>query len=317
MGAVLGIDGGGTKTAAVLASLEGEVLAEATRGPSNWQAVGRRSARHVLGELWEELARVGHEVVAVAWGLSGLDRPKDEVVLRAIVEEIHGSELPYVLVNDTFLILRAGTEDGVGVAVVSGTGSNCVAVGPGGRRVRIGGLGGEFGDDGSASDIGADGLRAAFRGEDGRAPATSLTARIKERFGLERLDDVIDRFIADARQRLSIGALAPLVFEESAAGDAVSRGILEHAGRELGLSARVLAARLFEAEEAFPLVMGGAVLQRGADDAMRRALVEEVRGDFPAVRPVVLEAAPVQGAVELAVDAWREVAGAEESEGRA
>lgn len=308
MRAVVGIDAGGTKTAGVLASEDGRVLRTVAAGPANWQSVGRVEAARVYREVWDGLAAAARDagagIAAAAWGLAGLDRPRDEGILEEAIRGLGPAGAARAFVNDTFLVLRAGTADGAGVAVVSGTGSNCVGVGPEGESDRIGGLGGEFGDDGSASDVGAAGLRAAFRGEDGRGAPTLLSRLVHERLEVERLDDLVDRFVEDAApgERLQIGEIAPLVFEAAERGDAVALEILRTAGRELGVSARVLARRLFPKDAAFPLVLGGAVLQKGAVPAMRDALVAEVRGGFPEVRPVVLEAPPVLGAVLLALD---------------
>ena len=310
--AVLGVDAGGTKTAGRLASLDGSVLAESQDGPGNYQATGLDVAKRVYGRVLAPLRlaadRAGVHIAAAAFGLSGLDRPRDAARLEPLLRELVPEDIPLVAVNDTFLILRAGTTDGVGVGLVSGTGSNCVGVGRDGRRTRIGGLGGDFGDDGSADSIGRLALRAAFRGDDGRARPTALTAMLKESLGLDRLDDIVDRFIVDAGVRLSTGLLAPLVFEAAASGDAVAHDILVESGRELALSASTIARRLFASGEVFPLVMGGSVLQKGvaAVDTMERALVERVRQDFPRVEPVRLAAPPIAGAVMLAADAAKE-----------
>ena len=112
----------------------------------------------------------------------------------------------------------------------------------------------------------------------------------------------MDRFIADAAETLDPGELAPRVFEVAEAGDAVARDILVEAGRDLGRMARIVAGRLFDPGAAFPLVLGGSVLQDGACDAMRAAVIAEVRARFEGVRPVVLGRPPLDGAVLLAAD---------------
>jgi N-acetylglucosamine kinase-like BadF-type ATPase len=305
--AVIGLDAGGTKTAGALATLDGHVIAQTRGGPGNYQSIGAKAARSVyadvLATLFERAAEAGLSVAACAFGLAGLDRPKDAAVLEPLLAELLPSGLPSVVVNDTFLVLRAGSSTGAGVAVVSGTGSNCCGVAPDGRQTRIGGLGYEFGDGAGAGDLGVDVVRAAFRGEDGRDAPTLLGALIKARFGLDRLDDLVDVHLADApRPAPPAGLLAPLVFEAACANDAVAIGLLEAAGRDLGLSARLVAARLFEPTDRFPLVLGGSVLQLGTHDAMRSALIRAVQASFPNAEPVVLEAPPLAGALLLALD---------------
>lgn len=304
--AVVGVDAGGTKTAAVLATPDGLVLARRVGGPANWQAVGRAfaeaSLRDVLTPLAAAAAAHGRRVVAAAYGLSGLDRPADRVVLDEVVGAVNPAGSATLLVNDTFCILRAGTPDGVGVAVVSGTGPNTVGWGPDGTEHRLGGVGSELGDFGGGGDIGAEALRAARRGHDGRGPATSLHERIRAFLGVADLLDLVDWMVADSDRHFSPSVLAPLVFAAAADGDAVALGILRWAGEELGLCARLVAERLFRPEDAFPLVMGGSVLQRGALPVVRDAVVAGVQAAFPAARPRVLSAEPVCGAVLLALD---------------
>ncbi|MCB9531993.1 MAG: hypothetical protein H6698_06015 [Myxococcales bacterium] len=305
--AAIGVDAGGTKTVGVLVTPDGAVVARADAGPANYQDCGARAAEEALGAVVSELRAAaegaGLRVTASAWGLAGLDRPRDLDTLDPLVGRVDPApERARVLVNDAFLALRAGTTDGVGVAVVSGTGSNCVAVGPDRKPRRIGGLAFEFGDDGGGGDIGRDGLRAAFRGDDGRGPRTLLTQLLRERFALTRLDDLVDAFVADAEAPIGTSALAPLVFDAANLGDGPALAILEAAGRELALSARVLAAQVFAPDASFALVLGGSVLQRGRSSAMRDALVADVRRAFPAARPHVLTTAPVAGAALLALD---------------
>jgi len=307
---LLGLDVGGTKTEVVAISLADGRHCRHLLGGSNYQGMGIRRASEVWREAVEKclvsLSAKREELAAAGLGVAGLDRPRDEAVIRPEFERLLGS-VPFTLVNDLFLVLRAGTPDGAGVAVISGTGCNAGGVARNGKRFRVGGIGPDFGDLGSATDIGVEALRKAFRAQDGREPATALAEMIRTRLGLERLDDIVDFFIADGPElpgsgRLDAGLLAPLVFEAAAAGDGQAGAILEWAGRELGLSARAVARRLFEAQEPFPLVMGGSVLQHGRSSHLVDALLADVRAEFPGVQPVVLRFRPVSGAVRYALD---------------
>jgi N-acetylglucosamine kinase-like BadF-type ATPase len=305
--AVLGVDVGGTKTAAVLATLEGEVVEQRRAGGGNYQAIGLEPARVVYAQVVTPLlaaaSRLGLSVEATAFGLCGLDRPVDEARLEGIIAPLVSPGTPTTLVNDTALILRAGTHDGVGVSVVSGTGSNCVGRGPDGSEARIGGFGHDFGDAGSAEDIGREGAQAAFRAADGRGQATALGALLVERYGLAHLYDLVDHFLVDAPGgQSSMGALAPLVFEAALEGDGVCTAILRHAGEELGHAAVVVGQQLFDARAALSLVLGGSVWQRGQGDTMRAAFMTTVRAHFPASTISTLSGPPVLGAVLLAID---------------
>ncbi len=301
---VLAVDGGGTKTEGVLADLQGTPVARCIRGPSNYQATGADQALSVWTDVLSGLlGEAGAEVSSLAaagFGLSGWDRPRDEENIRTLVERL-ALPCPVWMDNDTYLILRAGTPDGVGVGIVSGTGANAAGENAAGAKHRVAGLGPEFGDLGGGSDIGVRGLQAAFRSIDGRGPATTLVDRIVQRFRLERLDDIVDYTLADSEASWSTTLITPVVFDAAAEGDGPALAILDWAGRELGNAARAVARPLFGTGEAFPVVLGGSVLQKGSVDRMRDALIDEVRKEFPAAHAVRLEARPVEGAVRAAL----------------
>lgn len=305
--AVIGLDAGGTKTTAALTDLSGQLLMRTRGGSGNYHAIGLDAARERYDELItplrHEAARRGLSVVGLGAGLSGLDRPIDKERLESTLRLVLPS-VPLTVVNDTYLILRAGVSDGVGIAVVSGTGSNVVARARSGQLDRIGGFGSDFGDDGGAGDIGRSGLRAVFRAADGRDPPTSLGQLLCERLGLASLEDLVERFLVDAETRImTVADLAPLVFEGARDGDAVCRAILADAGEALGHAAVVVAQRCFQPQEAFGLVLGGSVLQHGVVDIMRDALTLKVKEAFPALSVHTLDRPPLLGAVLLALDA--------------
>jgi N-acetylglucosamine kinase-like BadF-type ATPase len=310
---LVAIDAGGTKTECVALRVEDGVATRAVGSGSNYQGTGIVAAQNTWNRLaricCEQLGAAAADVVAAGLGIAGLDRPKDRATIEAAFATIWPHRPALELVNDADLALRAGAPGGVGVAVVSGTGCNAMGMAADGGRFRVGGIGPEFGDLGSASDIGIEALRGAFRSQDDRGPATSLVPMIMARLQLKRLDDLVDFFLADQEEdgddgEFDSGKLAPLVFEAAGQGDAVSIGILEWAGRELGLSARAVARNLFATADTFPLVLGGSVLQKGATDHLMAALLADVRAEFPNVSPVVLDVPPVAGALLLARDRY-------------
>jgi len=117
-----------------------------------------------------------------------------------------------------------------------------------------------------------------------------------------RLDELLDRAAPDAQVPMDAGAWVPAVFDVAQAGDAAALAILRQAGQELGVATRLVAGRLFAPQQAFALVLGGRVLAHGRCDAMRDALVQEVKAHFPRANPIRLQADPVLGAALLALD---------------
>ncbi|MFO0960645.1 MAG: BadF/BadG/BcrA/BcrD ATPase family protein [Isosphaeraceae bacterium] len=139
---ILGIDGGGTSTTALLADSQGRILGRGTAGPSNAKAVGVEAARRALdGAIVAAFQDAGIDrspAPVACFGLAGFDRPEDHALLRGWSSaELWAERL--VLVNDGELVLAAGTPEGIGVGVISGTGSIAVGKGRDGRMSRAGG----------------------------------------------------------------------------------------------------------------------------------------------------------------------------------
>ena len=153
---VLGIDGGGTKTHAVIADAEGAVRGFATSGPANWEVVGLRGAGESLREATRRALQAAEpksgDLRAAALGLAGIDWDSDTPRMAAEADQL-GLTCPAEVTNDSFIALRAGTADGVGVVVIAGTGAISAGRSRDGRTFRTLGQEAEFGDTGSASDV--------------------------------------------------------------------------------------------------------------------------------------------------------------------
>src|SRR5439155_86549 len=114
--------------------------------------------------------------------LAGVDFPDEVQVLEELAASRGWADRARVR-NDTFAVLRAGTDRGWGVAIVCGSGINCLGVAPDGRTVRFPALGAITGDWGGGDDLGEEALFAAARSEDGRGPRTLLERAAPEHFG--------------------------------------------------------------------------------------------------------------------------------------
>ena len=159
----LGVDGGASKTHAVLADDQGRVLGVGRAGCGNWEVVGLEGARATLHEaVGGALAQAGlraAQVMASGYGLAGCDWPSDEGRLLPLIASL-GLSGPVNLVNDAFLPLRAGTRDGVGIAAIAGSGTGVAGRNRAGQIARSFGAGYPFSDWGGAGEI----VREAFLG---------------------------------------------------------------------------------------------------------------------------------------------------------
>src|SRR5205823_5305190 len=170
--------------------------------------------------------------------------------------------------NDTFAVLRAGTERGWGVGVVCGAGINCVGVAPDGRQARFPALGSITGDWGGGYDVGLAAVSAAARSEDGRGPRTSLERAVPGHFGLSTPSQLAETIHRGRIPRRRVHELAPVVFAE-AETDAVATGIVERLAEEIGALVRVTLQRLALTEQPVEVLLGGGLLRAGDPLLMR------------------------------------------------
>ena len=298
----LGIDGGGTKTRAVVVDAAGLERGAALGAGANLHYVGAQRAIAAIIVAADEAARQagGRLPLAAAWlGLSGLDAPADYAALAPGLAALAGVTH---LVNDAELLLAA-LPGQVGVALIAGTGSIAVGRNAAGQATRVGGWGHLLGDEGSGYAIGAAGLVAAARAADGRGAPTMLLERILSAWGLGTAHQLIARVYAGASggETAPVAEVASIVLQAAREGDPVARGIVQRGAEELALAALTAARQLGFGEQPLPVALGGSLLLRDADyrEAVMRAISREMAlGEVALVEQPALSAA--RAAISLA-----------------
>jgi N-acetylglucosamine kinase-like BadF-type ATPase len=301
MAPVLGVDGGGTKSHAIVAGEDGAILGFGVSGAANWEDVGIAAAgAAILSSIREALGRASlqpEEIGASVFGLAGVDFPADEVRLASVPESL-GLGGPHRIVNDSMVALRAGTNLPWGVVVIAGSGSIAAGRNPDGDEFRTLGMGPMFGDWGAGTEISQAAVTAVADQVTGRGPETALAELLRERTDASSVLEMLEGL---GRQRIDDSRFADLVAVAAEAGDPVSRRILEHAGTSLGASAALVARKLRMTDSEFELVMSGGMF-RANSRIIPATLEATVKREAPGARPVRLEVPPVVGAVLLAME---------------
>jgi N-acetylglucosamine kinase-like BadF-type ATPase len=297
---VLAVDGGNSKTDLALLREDGAVLALVRGGNSSPHHLGLDGTIALLEQLHADArARAGLDGDArAAVGhllLAGLDLPVEEERLHAAVDGRWADRLS--VGNDTFAVLRAGTERGWGVAVVCGAGINCVGVGPDGRHVRFPALGAISGDWGGGYDVGLAALSAAVRSEDGRGPRTALERAVPEHFGLATPGELVEAIHLGRVAQRRIVELPPLVFD-AAAADPVAAAILDRLAAEVLALVHASIERLELGGAAIEVLLGGGMFRTG--DGRLLGAIEAGLG--PEVELRVAASEPIVGAALLGLD---------------
>jgi len=304
--AVLAVDGGGSKTDAVLFGLDGEVLARARHGSGSPQVLGLHAAMAVVdAAVGEVLGQVpGAEVVRAHAYLSGLDLPEEVTAFRAVAAGAAwapNDDAALQIDNDMFALLRAGTAEPDAVAVVCGTGINAIGVRRDGATVRFPAFGAITGDWGGGWQLGERAMWHAARAGDGRGPATSLTERIPLEFGLESVDAVIRALHFDRLPSAALSRLCPTVFAAATAGDEIAGRLVDRQAEEIVILAVTTLRRLDLLHAEVPVVLGGGLIASG-DERLLGGIRSGIAAASPAARPIEVSAPPVVGAALLAAE---------------
>jgi N-acetylglucosamine kinase-like BadF-type ATPase len=238
------------------------------------------------------------QINAAVLGLGGVDWPSDVGRLEPVLESL---PLPgrHVILNDSFIALRAGTDISMGVVIVAGSGTTVAGRNRAGETYRTLGQGPPMFDDfGSASDVAERAVQAVARAFTGRGPETILARRLCEATGAATIAELLEGL---SRGVIPVPAAAPIVMAEAEAGDAVAGQIVTDAGSALGSSAAVAIRRLAMGEETFDVVLAGGLF-RGLNQLLWDAISEPVRAAAPHATLVRLTAPPVVGAGLLALE---------------
>jgi N-acetylglucosamine kinase-like BadF-type ATPase len=292
---ILAIDGGATRTRCLAVDRDGRVLGRGDAGPSNHLLIDHASVRQSLSSAMDRaLANAGLSRSAVrcaAAGLAGVDYDGTGADLaRTLIDAVGAAVV--AIEGDVVIAHMAALGGCPGVVALAGTGSNILGIGPDGTRVKVGGWGPLYGDEGSAHEIARQALVAAARAYDGLAPRTSLVRAILERFGLRDFRETLDAIYGAGLGTTDVAALAPLVEDVAESGDDVAREILARAGTDLAEGVAAVIDRLGLEDDHRLVSYQGAVLEScaAAREAFVRALrqrVDRVRVEAPRQEPIV------------------------------
>ena len=262
---VIGVDGGGTKTDAVLVDSAGKVLSRVRGGSSNYQALGPAKLKDVLMSIFNEILTkamiTSSSLNRIYLGLAGAGRLSDQQEIKNIFSDTEFKDL--ITVNSDAIIALAGAfSNQPGIILIAGTGAICFGKNNQGDVVRSGGWGYLLGDEGGGYYIGKSAIIASLKDFDGRGETTSLRPIIETKFNLTSIDQIIPLIYKNNIDRVMIADLAPIVFEQAKLNDTISRQIIKEVGVELGHLAKAVAKRLDFADEKIKIALIGSIFKQ-------------------------------------------------------
>lgn len=257
----MGVDGGGTKTRAVIADAKQRILGEGVAGPSNPLRVGVSNAaaavREAVSRACDTAAVKPDQIMAAEIGLAGVRRRELRKRMR---EALNGLGIGSIeIVTDADIALFGATGGEPGIVVIAGTGSICCGINAHGRKTCAGGWGPLAGDEGSGVWIARRALQKVAQATDGRGNATALTEAACRYFEVNSPEEVLSVIYAPGMTNERIAGFCRWVIGAARESDGVARAIITEAGHELGEVASAVIRRLGMRAERFRVAYVGGV----------------------------------------------------------
>lgn len=305
---VVGVDGGASKTVALVADREGRVLGTGRAGNADIYQTPDAVA-HVAAALAQALNAAGArqaDVDAAALSLVGADWPEDFAHWRQALPDLGLAHLPptrVTIVNDALGALAAGAPDGPALAIVLGTGCAVGARGPDGRTWHSS----FWQRTQGAGEIGERALDAVYLAHLGSAPPTDLTGLALAHYDVPDVRGLLHAFTARPGQvarparsgTITPASFVPYVLDAAEGGDAVAAALVDAHAEAVARSGVAAAAQVGLGDRA-RLVLAGGVL-RHPSRRIASALVRHLRGVIPALEVIERPPEPVFGALGLAL----------------
>lgn len=265
MALLLGVDGGNTKTVALVARSDGVVVGAGRSGCSDIANAESEDAafdelERAVNAALREAGASRRDLAFSQFCMAGSDWPEDAAFIgQALAKRGFNS---FAVDNDALGALRAGSEDGTGIVLACGTGVATGARNADGRWWFSGFW--QCADPLGAAELGRRMLRAIYSAELGMAQdAGPLAVAAMAHFEVGSVEALL-RLHYDRAAPLSVGglsALAPLVFDAAAAGHGPSRAMIDEFGASLAAFAGIAARRVGLAIEKAPIVAAGGLFR--------------------------------------------------------
>src|SRR5688500_18230135 len=300
----IGVDGGASKTAALVVDENGATHGTDLAGASNHRRVGIEEAtRNIERAVNKALVEAGVAIRNVEYaycGIAGSDHP---VHRQRVIDSLrlffpHGN---FIVDTDARIALTGAVGFGPGVVVIAGTGSVAFGRNADDEEARAGGWGPTLGDEGSGFWIAREGLSAIVRAHDGRGFATHMTNLLCIEYSMCSPDD-LPRFVYAATTQIDdIASYGKLVIEAAQAGDDVAREILARGGSELAECVLAIARKLHMTDSEFAVAYVGGAFHAG--DLLLEPMRLRLQRDAPGASLIPPKQAPVEGAAMMAMRA--------------
>jgi len=303
---VLGVDGGGTKTQAVLVAPDGSVISESVSGASNPQVVGVKQSAEVVFSLIKECSINANlpmsNIQTIVIGLAGTGRISDKSVFIEEFTNLSRKQDVYfnnvLIETDARVALEGAFASSYGIVLIAGTGSIALGKSEDGKIYRTGGWGRILGDEGSGFSIGRKALNLAIRSFEGRLEKTKLLKLALEHFNASSVDDLVTKVY---QENADISSFVVKVIQAENEFDHIAHNLLFSQSNELAELVRVLVNQI-SMRKKIPVALMGGLLE--TENVYSKMVKERVSRSLPQIIIQKPKFPPAFGAAILGMKAF-------------
>jgi N-acetylglucosamine kinase-like BadF-type ATPase len=296
----LGIDGGGSRTRALLCDPSGQIIGQGLSGGTNPRVSSVTELKAHLQKAIEQATQTVDcsKILAAHFGLAGTGDSQARTKVKAITKELLCEQTTITIGHDLEIALAGGLGSNTGLVLVAGTGSACYGRSYDGRSASCGGWGDLVDDAGSGSWIGLRALQDCVRQSDGRLPESPLKQAVMDFLKIDHMNAFKARIHDAGLSRSERARLAPIILDLASAGDEISLAIVAEAVDALS-SCVFSTSRQLNIKAPAILLTGGLLQHRYFFNSLEAALLTRI--PRARISPPILS--PTAGAVLMALKA--------------
>lgn len=293
---ILGIDQGGTKTAAAVMREDGFIVGNATTKGAYFPNEGLDSALAQMVSAAEEAvqnAGIANEDIAyTVAGVGGIDWVGDDVMIRdALREKLSLYEI--FACNDAVIAFYSGAMRTHGVVICAGTGLNGALIDKNGRQFVYGDYMEEKSMGGSA--LAKRALRKVFDAELGLCSPTKLTPLFLGQAQVSDVDALLKRYMTESGFRKELRFLVPQILMVAQREDEAACALLDDFAGEIVAYIEAGLRKMDMKAEEEEIVLAGSVF-KGADNPLTCRVVKGIQERLQGAKVVQACYEPVVGA---------------------
>ena len=294
---LLGVDGGNSKTIALLARRDGSIVGAGRAGACDHYVEPRPGAAYdeiakAISAALEAADAVVAQIERGVLSLAGADWPEDREAYAREVSSRLGASAPLTVVNDALGALRGGTTDGVGVAIVCGTGTAVGARAGDGRSWNVS----FWAEPSYRYSLARGAVEATIEAELGIGEPTLLQQLVPASTGHTSVEELLRAMTLLGRTRPTLSRTAIALLDAAEQGDATAHRVIGEVGHAMVQMART-AARNAGLETPSPVVLAGGLFRHPSE-----RLAEAIAAELPESEIVMARFEPAVGALLLAYD---------------